>query len=129
MKKIKMFSLLFLVAIIGAMFTGCSSDDDDDNTNTDLVGYWIRYDGEDLTELGFFADGTCNYEETYDDGEDMDFGKGTYTVKGNKLTMNLTFNDEKEVWELTIKSLKSKKKLVLEDEDGDTYTFEYFKEP
>ena len=124
-----MFSLLFLVAIIGAMFTGCSSDDDDDNTNTDLVGYWIRYDGEDLTELGFFADGTCNYEETYDDGEDMDFGKGTYTVKGNKLTMNLTFNDEKEVWELTIKSLKSKKKLVLEDEDGDTYTFEYFKEP
>ena len=129
MKKIKMFSLLFLVAMIGAMFTGCSSDDDDDNTNTDLVGYWIRYDGEDLTELGFFADGTCNYEETYDDGEDMDFGKGTYTVKGNKLTMNLTFNDEKEVWELTIKSLKSKKKLVLEDEDGDTYTFEYFKEP
>lgn len=124
-----MFSFLFLVAIIGAMFTGCSSDDDDDNTNANLVGYWIRYDGEDLTELGFFADGTCNYEETYDDGEYMDFGKGTYTVKGNKLTMNITFNDEKEVWELTIKSLKNKKKLVLEDEDGDTYAFEYFKEP
>lgn len=126
MKKLKMLSLLFFFTIIGAVFTGCSSDDDDDATNTtDLVGYWIHYDGDDMEELGFFADGTCNYEETYDD--EMEFGKGTYTVKGNKLTMKLTFGDEKETWEYTIKSLTSKKKLVLEDEDGDTYSFDYYK--
>lgn len=124
-----MFSLLFFVAIIGAMFTGCGSDDDDDaTTNTaDLVGFWLYYEGDDMAELGFFADGTCNYEQTYDDGEDMDFGKGTYTVKGNKLTMRLTFGDETETWEYTIKSLTSKKKLVLVDEDGDTYSFDYYK--
>lgn len=129
MKKIKLFSLLFFIAIIGAVFVGCSSDDNDDAANTnDLVGYWIRYDGDDMEELGFFEDGTCNYEETYDDGEEMEFGKGTYALKGNKLTMKLTFGNETEVWEYTVKSLTNKKKLVLVDEDGDYYTFDYYKE-
>lgn len=111
------------------MFVGCSSDDNDDAANTnDLVGYWIRYDGDDMEELGFFEDGTCNYEETYDDGEEMEFGKGTYALKGNKLIMKLTFGNETEVWKYTVKSLTNKKKLVLVDEDGDYYTFDYYKE-
>lgn len=127
MKKLKVLTLLLFVAFIGAVFTGCSKDDNDDSSDTtSLVGYWIRYDGDDMEEFGFFADGTCNYEETYND--EMDFGKGTYTVKGNKLTMKLTFGDEKETWVYTIKSLTSKKKLVLQDEDGDTYSYDYYKE-
>ena len=124
-----MFSLLFFVAILGAVFTSCSSDDDgDDATKTDLVGYWLHYDGDDLEEFGFFADGTCNYEETWDNGEEMEFAQGTYTVNGNKLTIKLTFGNEKETWEYTIMSITSKKKLELIDEDGDLCTYEYYKQ-
>lgn len=127
---------MFLFAIVGALFTGCSSDDDDNDGasgNENLVGFWIRYEENDqyLEELGFFENGTCNYTEAFepDEGNDEDpfykFAKGTYNVKGNKLTMRLTFGDETETWTYTIKSIKSKDRLVVADEDGDTYTFGY----
>lgn len=135
MKKMKLFSLMFLFAMVGTMFTGCSSDDDDNDGN-ELVGYWLRYDDNDqyMEEFGFFADGTCNYTESYEPDDDSDnlepeydFGEGTYTVKGNKLIMRLTFGDETETWTYTIKSVKSKKQLILKDDEGDTYTFGYYK--
>lgn len=46
MKKMKLFSLMFLFVIIGGLFTGCSSDDDSDDSsgNENLIGYWIRYE-------------------------------------------------------------------------------------
>lgn len=127
---------MFLFAIVGALFTGCSSDDDDNDGasgNENLVGFWIRYEenGQYLEELGFFEDGTCNYTEAFepDEGNDeepsYEFAKGTYNVKGNKLTMRFTFGDETETWTYTIKSIKSKSRLVVADEDGDTYTFGY----
>ena len=135
MKKMKLFSLMFLFAMVGTMFTGCSSDDDDNDGN-ELVGYWLRYEDNDqyMEEFGFFADGTCTYTESYEPDDDNDylepeyeFGEGTYTVKGNKLTMRLTFGDETETWTYTIKSIKSKKQLILKDDEGDTYTFDYYK--
>ena len=121
---------MLLFAIVGALFTGCSSDDDNDEN---LVGYWIRYEenGQYLEEFGFFADGTCNYTEAFEPDDDNDedpfyeFAKGTYSVKGNKLTMRLTFGAETETWTYTIKSVKSKNRLVLTDEDGDTYNYGY----
>ena len=128
----KLFSLMFLFAMVGTMFTGCSSDDDDNDGN-ELVGYWLRYEDNDqyMEEFGFFADGTCNYTESYEPDDDNDnlepeyeFGEGTYTVKGNKLIMRLTFGDETETWTYTIKSVKSKKQLILKDDEGDTYTFD-----
>ena len=126
----KLFSLMLLFAIVGALFTGCSSDDDNDEN---LVGYWIRYEenGQYLEEFGFFADVTCNYTEAFEPDDDNDedpfyeFAKGTYSVKDNKLTMRLTFGDETETWTYTIKSVKSKNRLVLTDEDGDTYNYGY----
>ena len=126
-----MFSFLFFVAIMSAMLTGCSKDDDDSTTNmsTDLTGYWIRYSGDDLEEFGFFADGTCNYEETYDDGENMEYASGTYSIEGEKLTLKQKFDDgEEETWLYTIKSIEVKKKLVLIDEDGDICSYDYYKE-
>lgn len=93
---------MFLFAIVGALFTSCSSDDDNNegaSNNENLVGYWIRYEENDqyLEELGFFADGTCNYTEAFEPDDDNDeepfyeFAKGTYVVKGNKLIMKLKF--------------------------------------
>ena len=139
MRKMKLFSLMFIFAIVGALFTGCSSDDDENegaSGNENLVGFWLRYEdnGQYLEELGFFADGTCNYTESFmpdddnDEYADYDFGKGTYVVKGNKLTMKLKFGDEYEVRTYTIKNLKAKKTLVLVDEEGSTRRFEYYLE-
>lgn len=134
-KKMKLFSLMFLFAIVGALFTSCGSDDDNGGTssNENLVGYWIRYEenGQYLEELGFFSDGTCNYTESFEPDDDNDedpfyeFAKGVYSVKGNKLTMRMTFGDETETWTYTIVSIKNKNRLVLTDEDGDTYLFSY----
>lgn len=139
MRKMKLFSLMFLFAIVGALFTGCSSDDDENegaSGNENLVGFWLRYEdnGQYLEELGFFADGTCNCTESFmpdddnDEYADYDFGSGTYVVKGNKLTMKLKFGDEYEVRTYTIKNLKAKKTLVLVDEEGSTRRFEYYLE-
>lgn len=134
MRKMKLFSLMFLFVIVGALFTGCSSDDDDNegaSGSENLVGFWIRYEenGQLLEEFGFFADGTCNYTEAYEPDNNNDafyeFAKGTYVVKGNKLTMKLNFGDETEVWTYTIKDLKTNNTLVLVDEEGSTYRFEY----
>lgn len=126
---------MFLFAIVGALFTGCSSDDDNESSssNENLVGFWVRYEdnGQYLEELGLFADGTCNYTEVFEPDEDNDekpfyeFGEGTYVIKGNKLIMTLDFGDETEVWTYTIKSSKANRTLVLTDEEGSTYTFNY----
>ena len=132
----KLFSLMFLFAIVGALFTGCSSDDDENegaSGNENLVGSWLRYEDNDqyLEKLDFFADGTCNYSESFmpdgdnDEYPSYDFGRGTYVVKGNKLTMKLMFGDEYEVRTYTIKNLKAKNTLVLVDKEGSTHRFEY----
>lgn len=135
MRQKKLLSLMFLFAIVGALFTGCSSDDDNESSssNENLVGFWVRYEdnGQYLEELGLFADGTCNYTEAFEPDEDNDekpfyeFGEGTYVIKGNKLIMTLDFGDETEVWTYTIKSSKANRTLVLTDEEGSTYTFNY----
>ena len=131
----KYFSWMFLFVTIGAMFTSCSSDDDNDgaSSNESLVGFWVRYEdnGQYLEEIGFFEDGTCNYTESFEPDDDSDeepeydFAKGVYSVKGNQLTMRLKFNDETETWKFTIKAFKDKDMLVLENEDGDVVTFGY----
>lgn len=126
---------MFLLAVVGTLFVGCSSDDDNDgaSSNESLTGYWVRYEdgGQYLEELGFFADGTCNYTESFEPDDDSDenpeyeFAKGVYSVNGNQLTMRLKFNDETEMWKFTIKAFKDKDMLVLENEDGDVVTFGY----
>ncbi len=138
MRKMKLFSLMFLFAMVGALFTGCSSNDDENEgaSGNELVGYWVRYEDNDqyMEEFGFFADGTCNYTEAFEPDDDNDedpyyeFGKGTYVVKGNKLTMKVKCGDETEVWTYTIKNLKANNTLVLVDEEGYTYKFEYYLE-
>lgn len=126
---------MFLLFIVGTLFVGCSSDDDNDgaSSNESLTGYWVRYEdgGQYLEELGFFADGTCNYTESFEPDDDSDenpeyeFAKGVYSVNGNQLSMRLKFNDETEMWKFTIKAFKDKDMLVLENEDGDVVTFGY----
>ena len=65
MKKLKMFSFLFLVAVMSAMFTACSKDDDDDVSNKQhdatLWGEWVATnDGRKYVHdyYSFYSDGT-----------------------------------------------------------------------
>lgn len=117
-----MFSFLFFVAIMSAMFTGCSKDDDDAGFDkTELLGYW-SWESE---ELELFADGTCYYAERT--AYTKTTAKGTFDVDGNKLTLRLVFDKDYDTDTLvyTIKSLEKKKRMVLADEDGYLFTFYY----
>lgn len=136
MKKLQLISVIFILTIIGAIFVGCSSDDDNYNSssNENLVGFWVRYENNDqyMEEIGFFADGTCSYTEAFEPDDDndekpfMNSLQGTYNVKGNKLIVYLNFDGETEIQTYTIKFIKSKDVLVLIDEEGDTYKFVYW---
>ena len=141
MKKLKrfpIFAAMLLIAMVSSLCISCSSDDGDDTPATDaedLVGFWLYYGENDqyMEEYGFFADGTCNYTESYEPDDETEeseyeFAKGTYTVKGDKLTMKLNFGDETETWVYTIVSVTKGRKLVLKDDEGDTQTFDFYKE-
>ena len=64
MRKMKLFSLMFLFAIVGALFTGCSSDDDEDLSTKEhdasLYGEWVANDGKKYVHdyYSFYSDGT-----------------------------------------------------------------------
>ena len=59
-----MFSMMFVFAIIGAMFVSCSSDDDEDSSNkghdASLYGEWVANDGKKYVHdyYSFYSDGT-----------------------------------------------------------------------
>lgn len=64
MKKLKIFTLLIFVAVIGAALTCCSSDDDDDTSGKEhdsaLLGEWVANDGRKYVHdyYSFYSDGT-----------------------------------------------------------------------
>ena len=113
-----MFSFLFFVAIMSAMFTGCSKDDDGAGFDkTELLGYW----SSETDEFELFADGTCYYAEL------TTTAKGTFVVDGDRLIFKLVWSDDHstDILVYTIKSLEKQKRMVLADEDGDLFTFHY----
>lgn len=66
-EKIKMFTMIFLMAVIGTVtFTACSSDDDDEPSNKEhdssLYGEWVETNGK-YTKIAdyyyFYSDGTA----------------------------------------------------------------------
>lgn len=117
----------------GFTLTSCSSDDEEEEfvvESQNIVGSWLQYSNNDqeLIELVFKADRTCNYSYSFmpdDDRYDTEyeFATGIYKINGNKLTMTLQFDDETEIWEFTIVSVNSSK-LVLKNEDGENIIFE-----
>ena len=64
MKKIFVFSLMFVLAIIGTMLVSCSSDDDEDSSTKEhdasLYGEWVANDGKKYVHdyYSFYSDGT-----------------------------------------------------------------------
>ena len=123
MKTLKKLHTVLAILAICLCFTACSSDDDNNNGgNSDaasIVGSW-EYEEEDYyEEITFKSNGTVIiYSEEYYDGEWEEWEeKGTYSVKGNKLTVDI----DDEVTTCTFKI--SSKKLTIENEEGDTYVY------
>lgn len=64
MKKIFVFSLMFVLAIIGTMLVSCSSDDDENSSTKEhdasLYGEWVANDGKKYVHdyYSFYSDGT-----------------------------------------------------------------------
>lgn len=132
-KKLKFLLVFFIALMAGFTLTSCSSDDEEEEfvvESQNIVGSWLQYSNNDqeLIELVFKADRTCNYSYSFmpdDDRYDTEyeFATGIYKINGNKLTMTLQFDDKTEIWEFTIVSVNSSK-LVLKNEDGEKITFE-----
>jgi len=80
---IKNFGIIYLVAIIGFLMTGCDNGGGDSDGGADplLNGTWSTEDYEELT----FNNG--NFEASVEGSPAM---KGTYTTSGNNITITIT---------------------------------------
>ncbi len=124
MKKIKFLSLS-LVALFMASFTACNNDSIPMDYSKYIVGTWTAHLTNYAEALVFNADGTM---QTYlvgsgDTSMVLSYymeDHGTYTVKGNKLTMKWSDGTKYDI-ALTI----SPYKLLAFDYDGNGIDFDY----
>ena len=121
MKTLKKLHTLLAMLAICLCFTACSNDDDDDNGGeaASLIGSWAYEEEDYYEEITFKSNGTfIIYSEEYYAGEwDEWEERGSYSVKGNKLTVDI----DDEVTTCTFKV--TSKKLTIENEEGDTYVY------
>ena len=124
MNKIKFLSLS-LVALLMACFTACNNNAAVDYSEY-IVGTWTAHLTNYAEALVFNADGTMQTHIAGPNGEDLSVidqyfeDHGTYTVKGNKLTMVWSDGTKYDI-ALTI----SPYKLLAFDYDGNGIDFDY----
>ena len=133
MKIFRFFATLLVIALC-AGFTSCSSDDDDENeSNSPLVGTWImtksikdghiRIPGQngfdDGLGLVFSANGTFYNLVENEKAED---GKYSYDEEGNTLT--LIYTDDETLF-CSVKSF-SESALVISYTEGSSAREDYF---
>ena len=85
---------MLLLALCSMVFVSCSDDDDEDGgaTSSSIVGTWVSTEQNGrityTSTVTFNADGTfVDTEETT--GESTYKFRGTYSIKGNKITMTI----------------------------------------
>ena len=125
MNKIKFLSLS-LVALLMACFTSCNNDSIPMDYSKYIVGTWTAHLINYAEALVFNADGTMQTHIAGPNDEDLSVidqyfeDHGTYTVKGNKLTM--VWSDGTK-YDITITI--SPYKLLAFDYDGNGIDFDY----
>lgn len=113
MKTIK-FMMAMLAFVCLSALPSCGNDDDDENgggSDSSIVGTWemVSMDPEDddyVQEITFKKDGKV-YGTFIDNGYETSHFTGTYTLKGDKLKVYVSWvgesdSDEDETWNLTI---------------------------
>ena len=125
MKKIK-FLTLSLMALLMACFTACNNDSIPVDYSEYIVGTWTAHLVNYAEALVFNADGTMKTHIAGPNDEDSSVidqyfeDHGTYTLKGNKLTM--VWSDGTK-YDITITI--SPYKLLAFDYDGNGIDFDY----
>ena len=125
MNKIKFLSLS-LMALLMACFTACNNDSIPMDYSKYIVGTWTAHLINYAEALVFNADGTMQTHIAGPNDEDLSVidqyfeDHGTYTVKGNKLTM--VWSDGTK-YDITITI--SPYKLLAFDYDGNGIDFDY----
>ena len=125
MNKIKFLSLS-LVALLMACFTACNNDSIPMDYSKYIVGTWTAHLVNYAEALVFNADGTMKSHIAGPNDEDLSVidqyfeDHGTYTLKGNKLTM--VWSDGTK-YDITITI--SPYKLLAFDYDGNGIDFDY----
>ena len=96
MKKFYLFLSVMMLTLVSVGFVSCG-DDKDEPKSSDLVGTWqlkaIDEDGASYESLvQFTKNGQWNSVEIYNDDSEIDIEveRGTYTVSGNRITVDYT---------------------------------------
>ena len=132
MKTFRFFATLLIITLC-AGFTSCSDDDDENESNSPLVGTWImtksikdgrtRIPGQNGFDGGlglvFSANGTFYNLVENEKAED---GKYSYDEKGNTLT--LIYTDDETLF-CSVKSF-SESALIISYTEGSSAREDYF---
>ena len=119
MKKLYFFLTVMLLTLVSVGVTSCG---DDEPKSNDLVGTWqlqaVDEDGASYeTLVQFTKDGKWNSVEIVTDevGVAVEVEKGTYTVSGNKITVNATEDGHSVTETMTFEVKGNKLMLTYED--------------
>lgn len=146
MKKLKNFFLFLFVTFMGLGLGSCKDDDDEIGNVGDLYGVWepihtegwemetgkkqnwdkdvnAASDGSDYNRIAFYEDGTYA-SWWYQNGwkVDIDRSKGTWQLKGNKITGS---NEEYD-GETTVVSLSATQLIMEVYEKDDEEDMEFY---
>lgn len=134
MKKFKNVCMCMVAALLAITMFSCGDDDDETvGSESDLIGTWVviqdegyeKYDGETHPWNDTYPEGkgdTYIFKADYTVGGSM--GRGTWSYKGNKLTIDYTEHEDEEdieVW--TVLELTSTRlvKEYREKDGGDEF--------
>ena len=120
MKKFSYFLSVMLLTLVSFGVTSCGDDKDEPKSN-DLVGTWqfkaVTEDAAIENLVQFTKDGKWNSVEIVTDevGVAVEVEKGTYTVSGNKITVNATEDGHSVTETMTFEVKGNKLMLTYED--------------
>ena len=138
------FNYLFiaLTLVFSISLSSCSDDDENVGSKNDLIGTWQSIHSEGYITYTEYPEDNEEWNEDYKNGETTTFyqdytfkensEEGTWSLSGNKLTMNYKGYYEGEDWTEVWKILElNTNTFVFElhekDSEGDFYTKETLK--
>lgn len=106
MKTLRFFGMALMTILLSVSFTACSSDDDDNGSNSAIVGKW-SWDGEEDDYFIFKSNGT-GYNYWYDDDEnEWTTDNFSYKLQDEVLTIVWDGDEaDKDTYKCTINSNK-----------------------
>lgn len=111
--------LYFMTMLLGAILTlsACSSDDDNDNKSSSLIGNWYAQGDDEEYDIRFLPNGKIQLITTEEDNANRKYrDSGTYQTSGNKVTITWT---KSEYWGRYSES------WVTDDEETETIVLKF----